>query len=170
MEKKLEISGQIIELIYQNEINGYTVAEFETTDEIITVVGYLPFINKGDTLKLHGKFIVHPEYGKQFKIETFEKEIPKTLEALEKYLAGGIIKGVGPATAKKIVEKFKDETIYILKFESEKLSQIKGITKQKAKEIGEEFIEKWELWQIVGFLERFGISAQNCKKVYQVLR
>lgn len=170
MEKKLEIKGQIKELIYQNEINGYTVAEFETKDELTTVVGYLPFINKGDSLKLEGEFIVHQEYGRQFKIATFEKIMPETLEALEKYLAGGIIKGIGPSTAKKIVDAFKQETITVLRFEPERLSQIKGITKQKAITIAEEFTKKWELWQIVGFLEGFGITSQNCKKVYEVLR
>ena len=71
--KTLEIKGQIIDLIYQNETNGYTVAEFETEEELTTVVGYLPFINKGDSLKLEGKFVVHQDYGRQFKIETFEK-------------------------------------------------------------------------------------------------
>ena len=151
----MEIKGQIVELIYQNETNGYTVAEFETNEELTTVVGYLPFINNGDSLKLEGKFITHPEYGRQFKIETFEKIMPETLDALEKYLAGGIIKGVGPSTAKKIVDRFKDETIAVLRFESSKLAEIKGITAKKAETIGEDFAEKWELWQIVGFLERF---------------
>ena len=165
----MEITGQITEIIYQNEINCYTVAEFTMEDEITTVVGYLPFINQGDTLKLSGKFVTHQDYGEQFKIESFEKIMPQTVEALEGYLAGGIIKGVGPATAKKIVEKFGEETLYILKVEPEKLSQIKGITPARAKEISEEFLEKWELWQIVGFLEKFGISASNCKKVYEML-
>ena len=166
----MEIKGQDIDLIYQNEKNGYTVAEFETEEESTTVVGYLPFINKGDSLKLEGKFIVHQDYGRQFKIETFEKIMPETLDALERYLAGGIIKGVGPSTAKKIVDTFKEETIAVLRFEPSRLSQVKGITSKKAEEIGEEFQEKWELWQIVGFLERFGISASNSKKVYEALR
>ena len=165
----MEIIGQISEIIYQNEINCYTVAEFTMKNEITTVVGYLPFINQGDTLKLTGKYVTHQDYGEQFKIDTFEKIMPQTVEALEGYLAGGIIKGVGPATAKKIVEKFGEETLYILKVEPEKLSQIKGITPARAKEISEEFLEKWELWQIVGFLEKFGISASNCKKVYEIL-
>lgn len=165
----MEINGQISEIIYQNEINGYTVAEFETSEELTTIVGYLPFINKGDSLKLDGNFISHPEYGRQFKIQTFEKIMPQTLEALEKYLSGGIIKGVGPATAKKIVDKFGEETIAVLKFEPEKLSNIKGITLNKAHEISEEFNEKWDLWQIVGFLEKFGITGQNSKRVYEKL-
>lgn len=165
----MEIEGQITEIIYQNETNCYTVAEFTMKDEITTVVGYLPFINKGDSLKLIGKYVTHQDYGEQFKIETFEKVMPQSLDALEQYLSGGVIKGVGPATAKKIIEKFGEETIPILKLEPEKLSQVRGITKTKAIEIAEEFMEKWELWQIVGFLEKFGIGAGNSKKVYDML-
>ena len=165
----MEIKGQISEIIYQNEINSYTIAEFETDEELTVVVGYLPFINKGDSLKLLGNFVNHPDYGRQFKIQTFEIIMPETLEALEKYLAGGIIKGVGPATAKRIVDKFGEETIAVLKFEPERLSNIRGISKQKAEEISEEFNEKWDLWQIVGFLEKFGITGQNSKKVYEKL-
>ena len=165
----MEIIGQITEIIYQNETNCYTVAEFTMEKEITTIVGYLPFINKGDSLKLFGKYVTHQEYGQQFKIETFEKIMPQTLEALEQYLGGGVIKGVGPATAKKIVEKFGEETLPILKLQPEKLSLIKGITKAKAIEIAEEFMEKWELWEIVGFLEKFGIGASNSKKVYDML-
>ena len=165
----MEIEGQITEIIYQNEVNCYTVAEFTMKNEMTTVVGYLPFINQGDSLKLFGKFVTHPEYGEQFKIETFEKIMPQTLEALEQYLGGGIIKGIGPATAKKIVSKFGEETIDVIKSDPKRLAKIKGITEAKAKEISEEFIEKWDLWQIVGFLEKFGIGAQNSKKVYEIL-
>ena len=164
-----EIEGVLTEIIYQNEINSYTVGIFETEDEQITIVGYLPFINKGDTLKLLGKFVEHKDYGEQFKIETFEKLMPQTLGALENYLANGNIKGVGPATASKIVQLFGEETIHILKYEPIKLAQIRGISKEKALEISESFIENWEVWQIVGFLERFGIGAENAKKVYDLL-
>ena len=164
-----EIEGILEEIIYQNEVNSYTVGIFETEEEQITVVGYLPFINKGDTLKLTGKFVEHKDYGEQFKIETFEKLMPQTLGALEKYLASGNVKGVGPATATKIIDKFGEETIHVLKFEPQKLAQIKGISKEKAIEISENFIENWEVWQIVGFLERFGIGAESAKKVYNLL-
>ena len=166
MEEK---EGVLAEIIYQNEVNSYTVGIFETEEEQFTVVGYLPFINKGDSLKIVGKFVEHKDYGEQFKIETFEKIMPRTLGALENYLASGNIKGVGPATAKKIVKLFGEETIHVLKYEPEKLSQIKGITKDKAKEISESFIENWEVWQIVGFLEKFGIGAESAKKVYNLL-
>ena len=166
MEEK---EGILEEVIYQNEVNSYTVGIFRTEAEEFTVVGYLPFINKGDSLKIIGKFVEHRDYGEQFKIETFEKLMPQTLEALEKYLANGNVKGVGPATATKIIKKFGEETIQVLKFEPDKLAQIKGISHDKALEISESFIENWEVWQIVGFLERFGIGAENAKKVYDML-
>ena len=165
----MELTGEVKEIIYQNEINSYTVAEFETDEEEITIVGYLPFINVGDTLKLVGKIVTHQDYGEQFKVDTFEKTIPKSLSSLERYLANGTIKGVGPATAKKIVDTFGEETLHVLKFEPEKLSNIKGINKEKAITISETFLENWELWQIVGYLEKFGIGVQNAKNVYQKL-
>lgn len=123
----------------------------------------------GDCLKLIGKMVVHQEYGEQFKIDSFEKIMPETTVAFEKYLSSGTIKGIGPATAKKIIAKFGADSINIFKFEPMKLAEIKGISKDKAYEIGEEFNEKWGIWQIVGFLERFGITANNSKKVYDTL-
>ena len=113
--------------------------------------------------------VVHQEYGEQFKIDTFEKLMPENSKALEKYLASGTIRGIGPATAKKIIEKFGEDSINVFKFEPMRLSEIKGISKDKAYEIGEEFNEKWELWQIVGFLEKFGVSSNNSKKVFDAL-
>ncbi len=165
----MEITGEVKDIIYQNEINSYTVAEFETEKEEIIIVGYLPFINVGDTLKLVGKIVTHQDYGEQFKVDTFEKLMPQTLGSLERYLSNGTIKGVGPATAKKIVDTFKEETIHILKYEPQKLAQIKGINNEKAQAISESFIENWEIWQIVGYLEKFGIGIQNAKNVYKKL-
>lgn len=165
----MEIQGRLNDIIYQNEVNSYTVATFETDDEELTIVGYLPFIHPGDSLKLIGKYVTHQEYGQQFKIDSFEKTMPQTLEALEQYLANGTIKGIGPSTAKKIVDTFGEDTIHIFKYEPEKLSNIKGITKEKALQMSQDFNENWELWQIVGYLERFGIGPQNAKKVYELL-
>lgn len=165
----MEIQGRLNDIIYQNEVNSYTIATFETDEEEITVVGYLPFIHSGDTLKLIGKYVTHKDYGEQFKIDTFEKLMPQTLEALEQYLSNGNIRGIGPATAKKIVNTFREETIHIFQYEPEKLASIKGINKEKALIMAEDFNENWELWQIVGYLERFGIGPQNAKKIYQSL-
>lgn len=94
--------------------------------------------------------------------------MPKTLDALERYLGGGSIKWVGPATAEKIIKKFGDETIYVLEKEPEKLATIRGITKEKAIEISESFVQNKELWKIVDFLEEIGISSSYAKKVYEL--
>ena len=166
----MEVEGQLTNIIYKNDINSYTVAEFLTNENAeLTVVGYLPFINVGDSLKLTGNVVKHPEYGEQLKISTFEKVMPTTPEALEKYLANGNFKGIGPATAKRIVETFGQDTINIIKLEPQKLTQIKGITKEKALDIAEEFLKNWELWQIVGFLDKFGIGPQGAENVYRKL-
>ena len=165
----MELKGELKEIIFQNEINSYTIAVLETETEELTVVGYLPFITIGDSLKLEGKYVTHQEYGRQFKIETFEKIMPETLDSLERYLGNGTIKGVGPATAKRIVDHFREETMYVLKFEPKKLAEVKGITTNRAVEIATQFNENWELWQIVGFLEKFGIGVQNAKNVYKAL-
>ena len=165
----MEIKGEVTDIIYQNDVNSYTIAVFETDEEETTIVGYLPFVKSGDTLKVEGKFVEHKDYGRQFKVETFEKLMPETLGALEKYLANGSVKGIGEATAKKIIKTFGEDTINVFKFEPEKLAQIKGISKSKAIEMSESFLENWEVWQIVGFLERFGIGAENAKKIYDLL-
>ena len=166
----MQLEGQVIGIIYKNEINSYTVATFETTNsEEATIVGYLPFVNEGDNLKITGDIVKHPDYGEQFKIATFEKIMPTTPEALEKYLANGNFRGIGPATAKKIVDKFGKDTINVIKLEPQKLTQIKGINKEKALEIAEQFLANWEIWQIVGFLDKFGIGPQSAENVYKKL-
>ena len=198
----MELQGEVVEIIYKNELNSYCIAvlkidkenskiknkksynninqvEFEYENDIekilsefdseITIVGYLPFVNIGDTLKIIGKIVEHQEYGKQIKVDTFEKLMPQTTKALEKYLANCGIKGIGPATAQKIVDTFGDDTLNVFKFEPVKLAQIKGITKDRAIEIANTFIENWEVWQLVGFLDKFGIGPQNAEKIYKVL-
>ena len=165
----MEIKGRIRDIIYRNEINSYTIATFETDEEETTVVGYLPFIEKGDSLKITGNFVEHPEYGRQLKIETFEKLMPEDLDSIENYLANGKFKGIGPATAKRMVNTFGKDVINIIKFEPEKLSCIKGITEEKAIEISQSFNENWEVWQIVSYLEKFGIGPQSAEGIYKKL-
>ena len=166
----MQLEGKLIKIRYKNESNSYTVADFETIDnEDITVVGYLPFVNEGDELILIGEIMVHPDYGEQLKIDTFEKKMPDTPEALEHYLSNGTFKGIGPATAKRIVKTFGNDTINVIKFEPKKLATIKGINEEKALEIAETFLANWEIWQIVGFLDKFGIGPQSAESVYKKL-
>ena len=165
----MELVGEVGDIIYYNETNSYMIAEFDTEEEQTTIVGYLPFIASGDNLKVIGNFVEHKKYGRQFKVETFEKLMPQTVGALEKYLANGNIKGVGQALAKRIVNRFGEDTIQVFKTEPQRLAEVKGISETKAIEIAESFLENWEVWQIVGFLERFGIGAEFAKKVYELL-
>ena len=164
-----ELIGEVQDIIYQNETNGYTIAVLETDKEEITIVGYLPFVTNGDTLKVRGNYVEHKDYGTQFKIITFEKTMPKDEVSIRKYLASGKIKGVGEVTAKNIVKKFGANTINIIKYDPIKLTEIRGISEEKAQIISEAFIENQEMWKIVSFLERFNIGAEHAKKVYEML-
>ncbi len=163
----MELTGEVEDIIYQNEVNSYTIARFETSDEETTIVGYLPFISKGDSLKVIGNYVQHKDYGEQFKVTTFEKLMPRTAIAVQKYLASGNIKGVGEVTAKRIIKKFGENTINIINHDPIRLAEVKGISEEKAIKIAESFIENQEMWQIVGFLERFNIGAEHAKKVYE---
>ena len=125
------VEGIVEGIIYKNDANGYTVCEIASGRKIITVVGYMPFINEGETIKANGRWVKHPDYGDQFKVELYEKVLPHTAEAIEKYLASGIVKGVGPVTARKIVERFGTSALDIISTEPELLSEIKGITLPK---------------------------------------
>ena len=167
----MELTGEVLGIIYQNEINSYTIAEIYANEleKIETIVGYLPFIAEGDEVKLIGKIVEHKEYGEQFKVDSFEKLMPQTLEALERYLGNGTIKGVGPATARKIVETFGDETLDILKYDPSKLQKVRGISSERALEIAESFMESWGVWQIVEFLKKFNIGIENAKRIYDKL-
>jgi exodeoxyribonuclease V alpha subunit len=153
----MELKGQVEDIIYTNESNSYTVCTLSHDNILTTCTGYLPFINVGDVISVSGNYIKHNTYGEQFKIDTFEKQMPNTLDEIEKYLGSGIIKGVGPATAKKIITKFGEDTINVLRFEPYKLSDISGVSSSKASQISEEFNKEWQLWQIVIFLQKYGI-------------
>ena len=169
--KNLELTGEILGIIYQNEINSYTIAEMYANEleKVETIVGYLPFIAEGDEIKAIGQMVEHKEYGKQFKVESFEKLMPQTLDALERYLGNGSIKGVGPATARKIVKTFGEETLNVLKYDPSRLQKVKGINAEKSLEIAESFMESWGVWQIVEFLKKFNIGMENAKGIFDKL-
>ena len=116
-DEKKEISGTIEKISYKNSQNGYTVCTVRVGREHLTVVGTLPFISIGDNAKFTGHYTVHAVYGEQFVADYYETVAPKTVAAILRYLSSGIIKGVGPATAERIVEKFGDKTFEILENE-----------------------------------------------------
>jgi len=162
------IEGTVEEIVFCNEINGYTVCDIRCGSEVITVVGYMPFINEGETVRITGSWVMHPDYGKQLKAEMYEKILPQTEEAVEKYLASGIIKGVGPVTAAKIVERFGKEALDIIQFRPELLAEIKGISLNKALNIAEAFNQQKELRAVVMFLQQYGISPVYSAKIFKV--
>lgn len=161
------VEGTIEDIIYTNEANGYTVCEIRSGKNILTAVGYMPFINAGETIKASGKWASHPDYGEQFKVELYEKVLPQTVEAIEKYLASGIVKGVGPATAARIVAKFGVSTLEIINTSPQRLSEIKGISLDKATTIGQALVEQRGLREVVMFLQEYGITPSICIKIHK---
>jgi exodeoxyribonuclease V alpha subunit len=165
----LELKGQIESIVFYNEENGYAVCNLDVNSELITAVGTMPFISVGDIIKAEGTLVKHAVYGEQLKVNSFEKIMPSSSMEVEKYLGSGIIKGVGPATAKKIVSRFGEDTVDVIRFTPYELSSISGITSSKALQISEEFNKEWQLWQIVIFLQKYDIGATNSSRVYKEL-
>lgn len=162
-----EIQGAIYDVVFRNEQNGYSVIELECDKNLATVVGYFAYINIGETIKAYGTWVQHPDYGKQFKMETYNSVTPSTLFGIEKYLASGLIAGIGPHTAKKMVEKFGLDTFDIIQYYPDRLSEVEGIGSKKAAKIFEAFQEQKELKDIMMFLEQYDISATYAVKIYK---
>lgn len=173
MANIIEIEGTVENIIYKNEENGYIVfsinsekyAEYFPDSEIICI-GYVANLNVGEEVSLTGTVTNHSSYGKQFKIETYEKSIPKTEQGIEKYLASGAIKGIGKTTAERIVNKFGEDTLDIIERYPEKLAEIKGISMKKALDIGKIFAEQEGLRKVVIYLQAYGISSVFAMKIY----
>ena len=170
----IKIEGPVESIIYKNEENGYIVFTIysEEYGEIfseaeITCVGYVPNLNVGENITLTGTVINHSAYGKQFKVDIYEKTIPKTEKGIEKYLASGAIKGIGKTIAERIVAKFGEDTLDVIERNPEKLSQIKGISVRKAMEIGEIFAEQEGLRKAIIYLQEHGISSIFAMKIYK---
>lgn len=165
----LIVEGVVEDIIYSNEITGYMVCDIKCDQNTVTAVGYMPFLNIGETVKITGKWVNHPEYGDQLKVELYEKLLPQTEEAIEKYLASGVIKGIGPATAARIVKAFGKDTLDIINFRPQMLAEVKGISLDKAIRIGQAFEEQKGLRNVVLFLQEYGISPACCMKIHKAL-
>ncbi len=162
------LQGTVENIIYRNETNGYTVCDIDCDSSLVTAVGYMPFLSKGESVRISGFWTSHPEYGQQFKTEAYEKIMPRTVEMIEKYLSSGAIKGIGPATAKKIIEKFGGESLEIIQYNPQKLTGITGIGDSKAEMIGESFEEQREMMNVALFLQKYGIPSSYAARIYKV--
>lgn len=162
-----EIEGFVDSIVYQNDENGYVVAKIKDKEESITIVGYIPYLSEGQSLRLLGEWIAHPDYGQQFKVQSSEELLPDSVKGIERYLASGIITGIGPITAKKIVEKFGDEALEILDKDIERLKEIEGIGDKKISVISESFSKQHEIRNIMIFMQNYGITPNQCGKIYK---
>ena len=151
-----KIMGTVEGIIYQNEENGYAILDFGTeADELITVVGTLPYVAPGDTLTLYGKWVHNPKYGRQFRVDQFEKEMPADETAILRYLSSRTVKGIGPKKAQKIVELFGEDTFDVIENHPEWLTQISGITQKGAMEISEEFKKQAGVRRVMMFFRDY---------------
>ena len=152
-EIKNKISGTVEAIIFRNDANGYTIMELydAETKEIATVVGTLPFVGEGETVTVYGEWVFHSEYGRQFKVDRFEKQIPKEETAILKYLSSGVVKGIGPKTAAKIVEKYGADTLQVLEDHPDWIAEFKGITARKALEISEQVRAQTGFYKLFDF-------------------
>ena len=165
----MALIGTIEDIVYRNEENGYTVARLEKDDSVVTVVGKFIDVQVGANVKLEGKF-EKTKYGVQYSFQSYEMSMPKSLAGIEKYLGSGLIKGIGPITAKKIVEKFGTDTLDILEYSPQKLAAINGISEKKAIEIGFSFKEHREVQNTIMFLQNYNISTNMSLKIYNIYR
>lgn len=166
-ESLLEMTGSVEQIIFKNESNGYTIIEMNNGEELVTVVGTMPFVSVGEELRVIGNWINNPNYGTQFKVEAFERSKPATAVALLKYLASGAIKGIGPSTAGKIVDAFGMNALEIIENDPERLCEIKGITKARARKISDEFQKTHGIKEIMLYLGSYGISPEEAIRVWK---
>lgn len=161
------ISGYIEKIVFRNTENGYTVFSLSTEDDDFTCVGSFTFLNEGEYIEVTGEMMVHPMYGEQIKVESYEVKEPQDLFSVERYLGSGTIKGIGPALASRIVKKFQTDTFRIIEEEPERLSEVKGISERLAKEIAVQFEEKREMRGALLFLQQYGISNNLATKIFK---
>lgn len=162
-----ELEGFVENIVYKNDENGYVVARIKDGEQVTTIVGYIPSLSEGQSLKISGEWIIHPEYGQQFKVHTAEEMLPNSISGIERYLASGVITGIGPVTAKKIVEKFGEDTLKVLENNIERLMEIEGIGEKKIAVICESFNKQYEIRNIMIFMQNYGITPNQCGKIYK---
>ncbi len=152
----VSIEGTVERIIYHNDDNGYVVCELLAfSDELYTVCGALPYLSVGETIKAMGIFVTHPQFGRQFRVEYYEKKLPSSAGAILKYLASGTIKGIGPVTAKHIVSRYGEDTFDVLENHPDWLSDINGISPKKAIQIGDAFRAQFGMRNVMAFCRTY---------------
>ena len=169
VENQIQLKGYVDTVTYRNRDNGYTVLKLICNKESLIVTGMMPFVNDGDSICVTGEYVMHPVYGRQFKSSFCEVSEPQTQAQILRYLSGGAIKGIGPATALKIVERFKDDSLDIIENRPEMLTAIKGISSEKAQSISEQFKQQFGIRDIMLTLSTYRISPDEATAIFKVL-
>lgn len=162
-----EVSGYVEHIVYRNSDNGYTVMEVSTKARSLTLVGNLFYINEGEYVNAIGRLTSHPVYGEQLQVKTIEVTQPQDLVSIERYLGSGAIKGIGPALAGRVVEKFREDTFRIMEEEPERLAEVRGISEKSAMRIAEEVLNQRERRQAIIFLQNLGIGLNLALKIHE---
>ena len=169
MSQKEHLTGTIEKISFSNVANGFTVAQLNDGQQLITVVGNLAGAGVGETVKLTGMYTDHYTFGPQFKVDECERCVPDNAASIYKYLASGGIKGVGPATALRIVNRFGDNALKIIEKEPQRLSEIKGISAAKALAISEEYIKNFGVRDLMVYLSQFNVTPDEALRLFKLL-
>ena len=161
-----EITGTLTQVFFYNEENGYTIAEMETEDQLITIVGGLPYAKPGTAYRLKGEFRVHPRYGEEFSFSHAEEAIPTNAAGIREFLASGTIKGIGAKTAAAIVNKFGDSTMDIIESEPDRLTEVDGIGRKKAVQIAESYAAHREFANVALEFGELGLTSAQSLRLY----
>ena len=162
-----EIEAFADETVFRNEENGYTVLTVKCGRTRVSAVGVMPPIAPGEKLRITGEWVEHPIYGRQIKVSGCEVEQPTTLSGIEKYLSSGMIRGIGPATAKLLIKAFGEQTLDVLCSEPEKLMDVQGIGPKRAKMIAESYAEQAQQREAMVFLQSYGVTPSLAVKIYK---
>ena len=160
------IKGMIQEVIYRNNDNNYTVVLIEMNEELITATGRFPIISEGEWVELNGKFVLNQKYGEQFAVDSVKLSPPNTTDGIVRYLSSGLIPGVGPVTAMNIVNKFGEATLDIIRYNPERLAEVRNVSKRKAEEICKAYEEVHQMQNAVMIMQQYKISTNLAIKIY----
>ncbi|HOI45551.1 MAG TPA: helix-hairpin-helix domain-containing protein, partial [Candidatus Aminicenantes bacterium] len=160
--------GTIEQIVFYNPENGYTVCKFSLEDgRSLTIVGSFPPLSPGETLTISGRWELNPRFGRQFKVDNYQMIMPATAAGIEKFLASGLIKGIGPVLARRIIGKFGEETMEILSSAPEKLKEVPGVGRVKLREIRKSWEEHRKIRDLIIFLQGHNVSTNLATKIYR---
>lgn len=174
-DKQAVLEGAVERIAFRNDDNGYTVLRLQPDDDTrhvltapaVTVVGHFPAVSVGERLRLWGEWVHHAQYGRQLSVTDFTVVAPATLEGIRRYLGSGLIHGIGPAFAERLVEQFGENTLHVIEYEPERLREVDGIGPKRAQAIAAGLRRQKAIQQVMVFLQGYGISAAYATRIYR---